>query len=193
MMRPAAVTTVILAGGQGSRIGGNKALQTLRGRPLIDWVFSAVRPQSAEVLISANENQPAYAQFACPVIADNLPGYAGPLAGLQAAMQQANCEWVVSVPCDTPFLPNDLIARLRAAAQTNASEAAVAVVNGKRQPAIALYRKSVLPKLDAYLDRGERKVSLWLDTLQTSEVAFDDAIAFMNLNSQDELKAANHQ
>jgi molybdenum cofactor guanylyltransferase len=194
MMQPAArtsstISTVILAGGQGSRMGGNKALQNLRGRPLIDWVFAVVRPQSAEVLISANENQTAYAHLGCPVIADHLPGYAGPLAGLQAAMQQANCAWVASVPCDTPYLPQDLIARLCTA--MGDAEAAVAVVAGRRQPAIALYRKNVLPKLDAYLQRGERKVGGWLDTLHVNEAVFDDADAFTNFNSLAELEAAN--
>jgi molybdenum cofactor guanylyltransferase len=109
------VTTVILAGGQGTRIGGGKALQNLRGRPLIDWVFAAISPQSAEVLVSANEDPAAFAHLGCAVIADSLPGHAGPLAGLQAAMQHAIREWVASVPCDTPFLPHDLIAGLFAA------------------------------------------------------------------------------
>lgn len=187
MLHP--VTTVILAGGQGSRIGGNKALQSLRGRPLINWVFSAIRPQSAEALISANENQSAYAYLGCPVIADRLPGYAGPLAGLQAAMLQASYEWVATVPCDTPFLPDNLIGKLWAAIAD--AEAAVAVVEGKRQPAFALYRKNLLPRLDAYLGRGERKVGGWLDTLQASEVVFDDAYAFININTQDELEGCN--
>lgn len=181
-----AVTTVILAGGQGSRIGGNKALQSLRGRPLVDWVFDAIRPQSAEVLISANENQTAYVHLGCPVIADLLPDYAGPLAGLQAAMQLASCEWVASVPCDAPFLPRDLIAKLAAA--LGDAEAAVAVVEGRRQPTIALYRKSVLlPKLNAYLATGERKAGGWLATLRVHEAVFDDAAVFTNINTQEEL------
>jgi molybdenum cofactor guanylyltransferase len=189
MMQPAPVTTVILAGGQGSRIGGDKALQNLRGRPLIDWVFAAISPQSAEVLISANENPAAFAHLGCAVIADSLPGYAGPLAGLQAAMQHASREWIASVPCDTPFLPHDLIARLFATIDD--ADAAVAVVEDRRQSTIALYRKTVLPKLNAYLDKGERKVGSWLDTLQVSEVVFDDPHAFINVNSRDELRECN--
>jgi len=183
------VTTVILAGGQGSRMGGDKALRDLRGLPMIEWVIGAIMPQGTEILISANENQVALSDFGYPVIPDNLPGHAGPLAGLQAAMHYANGEWVASVPCDTPFLPEDLIARLLVAAGT--AEAAVAVVKGRRQPAIALYRRSVLPKLDVYLESGERKVSRWLDTLEVREAAFDDADAFVNINSLEELDAAN--
>ena len=183
------VTTVILAGGQGSRIGGDKALRDLRGLPLIEWVIGAIMPQGTEIIISANDNQAALSDFGYPVISDYLPGYAGPLAGLQAAMQHASGEWVASVPCDTPFLPDDLIARLLAAA--GAAEAAVAVVNGRRQPAIALYHKSVLPRLNAYLDSGERKVSGWLDMLQVREAVFDDAEAFVNINSLEDLDTAS--
>lgn len=188
-MQQPAVTTVILAGGQGTRMGGNKTLQNLRGRPLIDWVFAAIRPQSAEVLISANENKAAYAHLGCPVIADRLPGYAGPLAGLQAAMLDASHDWIASVPCDTPFLPDNLIVRLFDA--LGDAEAAVALVEGKRQPTIALYRKNVRPKLDAYLKSGERKAGKWLATLQVSEAVFDDADAFININTQTELEECN--
>ncbi len=179
------VTTVILAGGQGIRIGGDKALQLLRGRPLIDWVLDAVKPQSAEVLISANERHAAYAHCGCRIVADLTPG-AGPLAGLQAAMRQASHEWVASVPCDTPFLPSDLIERLFAA--LNDGEAAVAVA-GRRHPTIALYRKSLLPRLDAYLAAGERRVGGWLDTLRVGEAVFDEVAAFANVNTREDLQS----
>lgn len=183
------ITTVILAGGQGTRIGGDKGLQRLHGRPLIAWVLDAVREHSDEVLLSANNERIEYTDLGCPVIADQTPGWAGPLAGLQSALRRARNNNIASVPCDTPFLPKDLIARLYAA--VGDSEAAVAVVEGRRQPTIALYRKNVLSKLDAYLDAGERKVGNWLDTLQVSEVVFDDAAAFININSSEELAAAN--
>jgi molybdenum cofactor guanylyltransferase len=181
------VTTVILAGGQGSRIGGDKALQCLRGTPLVQWVLDAVYAESDEVLINVNEHQAAYAHYGCRIVADVTPGNAGPLAGLQAAMRCARNEWVVSVPCDTPFLPRDLIGKLFAAIDD--AEAAVAVAVGRRQPTIALYRKSVLPRLDAYLDSGERKVGGWLATLNVSEAVFDDVSAFCNINTLDELSA----
>ncbi len=182
------VSTVILAGGQGTRIGGDKGLQILRGKPLMLWVLDAVRGQSDEVLISANGGRAEYAGFGCAVIADQTPDSAGPLAGLQSALRCARNDWVASVPCDTPFLPDDLIARLFAAA---GNEAAVAVVEGKRQPTIALYHKNVLPELDEYLASGARKVAGWLDTLQVSEVVFDDAAAFININSQHDLAFVN--
>ncbi len=183
------VTTVILAGGQGSRMGGDKALRDLRGLPLIEWVLGAIMPQANEILISANDNLPAFQHLGYPVVSDYVPGYAGPLAGLQAGMQHASGEWVASVPCDTPFLPDDLIARLLTAA--SGMEAAVAVVNGRRQPAIALYHRSVLPRLNAYLDGGERRISGWQDLLRVREAVFDDDEAFLNINSLQDLEAAN--
>ena len=190
-MPSSATTTVILAGGLGTRIGGAKALQTLHGRTLIDWVLDAVSKQSEEILINVNEKHDAYLRFDRRIIADQTPDWAGPLAGLQPAMRYARHDWVASVPCDTPFLPDDLIARLFSAIRANATEAAVAAVEGSRQPSIALYHKSVVPRLDAYLALGGRKVRDWQDTLHLSEVVFDNAIAFTNINSLDDLTRAN--
>ena len=182
-----AITTVILAGGLGKRIGGDKGLQTLHGRALIDWVLGAVSSQSEEILINVNGEHGAYARFGRRIIADETPGWAGPLAGLQSALRHARHDWVACVPCDTPFLPDDLIARLFSAASTDAADAVVAVAEGKRQPTIALYHKNVLPKLDAYLASGGRKIKDWQDTLRLSEVVFDNADAFTNINSLDDL------
>ncbi len=181
------VTTVILAGGLGRRIGGEKALLPLRGKPLVQWVLEAVQSQSDEVLINTNTNDAGYAAYGCRVIADVTPGRAGPLAGLQAAMMSARNEWVASVPCDTPFLPHDLIAKLAAA--INGADASVAVAGGRRHPTIALYRKSVLPRLDAYLASGERKAGGWLATLDLREAVFDDANSFANINTPQDLGA----
>lgn len=186
------ITAVILAGGMGKRIGGDKGLQPLHGRPLIQWVLDAVGGHVAEVLVNVNERHDAYACFGQRIIADQIPNWAGPLAGLHSAMHHAHTDWVASVPCDTPFLPDDLIARLFAAARADSAQAAVAVVNGRRQPTIALCRKNLLPSLDAYLVSGGRKVGEWQDTLRLSEVVFDNGIAFTNINSLDDLTRVNH-
>ena len=185
------VTTVILAGGLGTRIGGEKGLQLLHDRALIRWVLDAVSRDSEELLINANDAQGAYANFGYRVIADLIPDWPGPLAGLHAALSAAQSEYVMTVPCDTPFLPDDLIARLAAAQSINASEAAVAVAGGRRQPTIALYHKRVLPKLLAYLAAGGRKVNDWLDSLRLSEVVFDNGADFDNINSRDDLARAS--
>ena len=187
-----AITTVILAGGLGTRIGGAKGLQPLYGRALIDWVLDSVSRQSEEILINVNGVHDDYLCFGYPIIADQTPNWAGPLAGLQSALRLARHDWVASVPCDTPFLPDDLIARLfKAVAATTTAEASVAVVTGKRQPTIALYHKNVLPKLDVYLNSGGRKVNSWLETLHLSEAVLDDAIAFTNINTLNDLAHAN--
>ena len=166
-------------------------MQPLQGRALIDWVLDSVGGQSAEVLLNANGEHGAYARFGQRIIADETPDWPGPLAGLQSALRHAHHDWVACVPCDTPFLPDDLLARLFAAVSTDATEAAVAVADGKRQPTIALYHKNVLSSLNAYLASGGRKVRGWQDTLHLSEVVFDDAAAFININSLDDLKRVN--
>ncbi len=186
------VTTVILAGGLGTRIGGDKGLQILHGRALISWVLDAVSTDSAEVFINANDADGAYAHFGYRVIADQIPDWPGPLAGLHAALLCAATDYVMTVPCDTPFLPDDLIARLVAAQNLHSTEVVVAVAGGRRQPAVALYRKNVLPKLLAYLASGKRKVNDWLESLQLSEVVFDNAAEFDNINSQEDLARAAH-
>ncbi len=185
-----AISTVVLAGGKGTRIGGDKGLQLLRGKALIDWVLDVIVKQSDEVMISANANQNEYAARGCRIIADQISDGAGPLAGLHAALQGARHNLIACVPCDTPFLPDDLIASLLSTI-TPTTEAVVAVVEGQRQPAIALYHRDVLPKLDAYLGSGARKVGDWLNKLRVSEVVFEDAAAFTNINSWDELDMAN--
>lgn len=183
------VTIVVLAGGKGARMGGAKAFRELRGMPLIEWVLGAVEPQSADIVISANEDIAAFEALGFPVVQDSIPGYAGPLAGLHAAMRQTQNAWVASVPCDVPFLPDDTVLRLREAA--GEADAAVAVANGRREPAVAIYRIGVLSRLEAYLAAGNRKVEDWLMLLQAREAVFEDAEDFINFNSLEQLEAAN--
>ena len=183
------VTTVILAGGQGKRMGGNKALRELRGRPLLERVIGRIEPQGSGILLSAHGNETHLAQFGFPIVSDLLGGHAGPLAGLQAAMRFADTEWVASVPCDTPFLPDDLLRRLLRAAWE--ADAAVAVVAGRRQPTVAIYRRRLLPRLEDYLARGGRKAGAWLELLNAREAEFDDPADFENFNTLEELDAAN--
>lgn len=185
------LTTVILAGGLGKRIGGDKGLQLLQGRPLIRHVLESVAPHSSAVLINANTTLEAYKPLACRIITDEMPDWQGPLAGLHAALLNAQTEYVLTVPCDTPFLPHDLVARLQQAVFDGTADAAVAMAGGRRQPTIALYNRRVLPRLQAYLDAGKRKVNDWLDSLQLSEVVFDNVAAFDNINTREDLERAN--
>jgi molybdopterin-guanine dinucleotide biosynthesis protein A len=182
---------VILAGGRGSRMGGvDKGLQLLRGRPMVTWVIERLAPQVDELLINANQNAAAYAGFGYRVIADEFGGFAGPLAGLQRGLTEASHELVATVPCDSPFLPRDLIARLRGALEREAAEIAVAKTGDQPHPVFSLTRRGVLDSLTAFLAGGGRKIDAWYSRLRLAEVPFDDeAGAFSNINTREELSA----
>lgn len=183
------ITGVILAGGMGQRMGGaDKGLQDLRGRPLVAWAIERLEPQVDHLLISANRNFAQYAAFGYPVLPDDIPDFAGPLAGLHAALGHADTPLVASAPCDTPWLPIDLVARLLGALQGNAADLAVARTPQRIQPLCCLVRRNVLPQLTRYLTAGGRKVMDWQASLNTVSVLFDDAAgAFSNINTTEEL------
>ena len=185
----ATITGVILAGGQGRRMGGaDKGLQELGGRPMAAHVLERLAPQVDAVLISANRNLERYAELGCPVLPDTLHGYAGPLAGLQAALAQATTPLLVTAPCDSPFLPADLVARLHDGLVAQQAELAVACADGRAHRAFCLLRRELLPGLDAFLAAGERRVGLWHASLKVAEVDFsDEAGAFGNINTTEDL------
>jgi molybdopterin-guanine dinucleotide biosynthesis protein A len=183
------ITGVILAGGLGRRMGGmDKGLQEVDGQPLVQRVLARLAPQVDSVMISANRNLERYAIFGCPVLPDKIPDFAGPLAGLHAALSQANSSLLVTVPCDSPFLPTDLVRRLHAALEAEGAELAVARTGDQMQRAFCLMRCEILPKLSAFLASGGRKVWLWHASLKAAEVAFDDeSAAFSNINTPEDL------
>jgi len=184
------VTGLILAGGQGRRMGGvDKGLQPLRGKPMVAWVLERLAPQVDEVIINANQHQDEYARFGHRIAPDRIEGFAGPLAGLQAGLQSAGHPLLVTVPCDSPFLPRDLVERLRAALDAANAELAVAKTGTQPHPVFSLVRVSVLPGLTEFLERGGRKIDTWYAALKVVEVPFDDeAEGFSNINTRDELK-----
>ncbi len=186
------VTGVVLAGGQGRRMGGvDKGLVDLAGAPMVAHVLARLAPQVGDVLINANQNLDRYRAFGQPVVEDAVGGFAGPLAGLHAGLARASGELVVTVPCDSPFLPLDLVARLRAALDREGAQLAVAKTFDQPHPVFALVRRDVLPNLAAFLAAGGRKIDAWYAALRIVEVAFDDeADAFRNINTADELAAA---
>jgi molybdopterin-guanine dinucleotide biosynthesis protein A len=185
------ITGLILAGGQGRRMGGvDKGLTLLRGRPMIAWVLERLAPQVDELLINANQNLAQYRSFGHPVISDEIGGFAGPLAGLHAGMKTAHGAFVLMVPCDSPFLPTDLAQRLFDALDADHADVAVAKSGAQPYPVFALARTSLRPGLAAFLEGGGRTVYAWYDSLKLIEVAFDDQEhAFTNINTTDELKA----
>lgn len=185
------VTGVILAGGLGRRMGGvNKGLQRLKGKPLVQWVIERFAPQVDELLINANQNLDQYGSLGYRVVEDDIGGYAGPLAGLHRALTEARHERVATVPCDSPFLPHDLVSRLRSALEAHAADIAVARTGDQPHPVFCLCRRDVLPGLTSFLAGGGRKIDAWYASLETVEVPFDDAVAaFSNINTRDELRS----
>jgi molybdopterin-guanine dinucleotide biosynthesis protein A len=184
------VTGLILAGGQGRRMGGvDKGLQVLRGKPMVAWVLERLAPQVDELIVNANQNGAEYARFGHRVVPDRIGGFAGPLAGLQAGLEAAAHTLVVTVPCDSPFLPLDLVARLRDAMVRTGAALAVAKTGAQPHPVFSLVRKSALSGLTAFLERGGRKIDAWYAALDVVEVPFDDQPdAFSNINTREELK-----
>ena len=183
------ISGIVLAGGQGRRMGGvDKGLQSLGGKAMIEHVIARLGPQVDEIVINANQNLERYAQLGYTVAPDVTGGFAGPLAGLQAGLQAAKHPLVVTAPCDSPFLPRDLVARLGAA--LGANQLAVAKTGDQPHPVFALVRRDLLDHLTAYLNGGGRKIDAWYASLKVVEVGFDDeAEAFSNINTREELRS----
>ncbi len=183
------VTGVVLAGGQGSRMGGvDKGLQPFGGATMVEHVLERLRPQVDEVLVNANRNPEVYAAFGHRVVSDEIEGFAGPLAGFERGLAHASGELVVTVPCDSPFLPRDLVARLRAGLEREGAQVAVAKAAGQAHPVFCLMRRGVHGSLRDFLASGQRKIDRWYESLPMVEVPFDDeAEAFLNINTREEL------
>jgi molybdenum cofactor guanylyltransferase len=183
------VTGLVLAGGQGSRMGGiDKGLQVFRGKPMVAHVIERLAPQVDGLIISANRNPEAYANFGHRVIADEIEGFAGPLAGIERGLFEASSLFVMTAPCDSPFLPLDLVQRLRTAIDRENAQLAVAKTGDQAHSVFSLMRRDVHESLRAFLASGDRKVGLWHARLRVIEVAFDDeAESFLNINTPGEL------
>lgn len=171
--------------------GIDKGLVEFRGKPLVAHVLERIAPQVDTLLINANRETEAYQQLGYPVIADAIGGYAGPLAGLHTGMQHATTPLIATVPCDSPFLPTDLIARLLAALESQQADLAVAKTGDQAQPVFCLCHTNLLTNLTQFLEHGGRKIDAWYASLNFVEVSFDDQQqAFANINTLAELEAA---
>jgi molybdopterin-guanine dinucleotide biosynthesis protein A len=183
-----AITGLVLAGGLARRMGGmDKGLVELAGRPMIEHVLDALRPQVGSLLISANRNIDRYAAYGHPVVSDTLQGFMGPLAGVLAALQPLATEFLVTVPCDAPLVAPDLVGRLHAACVANDADVAVATDGRRQQPVFLLLRTGTAPSLQAYLSGGGRKIGTWFAGLRLAEADLGDALdTFVNVNDPDE-------
>src|SRR5258708_3019015 len=184
------VSGIVLAGGLRRRMGGvDKGLQPLHGKPLVQDGLARLAPEVDEIVINANQNLERYGALGHRVVSDRVGGFAGPLAGLHAGLQAIAHPLAVTVPCDSPFLPSDLVARLRE--HLGANDLAVAKTGDQAHPVFALVRRSVASNLETYLAGGGRKIDAWYASLKVVEVAFDDeADAFRNINTLEELGRA---
>ena len=191
-MKDPHITGIVLAGGQGRRMGGvDKGLVPLDGHPLIARVLERLAPQVDTIVINANQNVERYRAFGYPVVSDAVGDFAGPLAGLHAGLIAAQTPFAVTAPCDSPFLPLDLVARLSVALVRNHAQLAVAKTFDQAHPVFALVDAAVLPHLEQFLQQGGRKIDAWYATLAVTEVQFDDEHdAFRNINTRAELAAA---
>jgi molybdopterin-guanine dinucleotide biosynthesis protein A len=187
---PQQITGVVLAGGLARRMGGqDKGLVEFGGRPLVEWVIDRLRPQVRALVINANRNRDRYARYGYPVIADAMADFQGPLAGFSSALAALETPWMVTVPCDGPYLAPDLVTRLCTALRDQGAELAVASDGQRMQPVYALIPRVLAPSLEAYLMTGERKIDRWYARHQTATADFSDRPdCFANINSSDEVE-----
>jgi len=184
------VTGLILAGGKGNRMGGvDKGLQPFRGRRLVDHVYERFAPQVGGIIINANQNHEEYKTFGVRVVSDAIGGYAGPLAGLHAGLSVSKRPFLASVPCDSPFLPADLIERLYQRIDETGAELAVAKTGEQPHPVFSLMRRGVLDHLADFLKDGGRKIDDVVCYVERRRGGFDDEPgAFSNINTREELQ-----
>jgi molybdopterin-guanine dinucleotide biosynthesis protein A len=183
------IVGVILAGGRGSRMGErDKGWIELRGRPLIAHVVERFAPQVDRLIVSANRSLERYAGLGVKVVTDLRPDYPGPLAGLEAALDATDARILAAVPCDSPFLPLDLVARLRQRLRADAAQIAVPRVGGRIHPVFCVCTGDVRDSIERALTTGQHRLERWCRSLKLAEVDFEDAGAFRNLNAPDDLE-----
>lgn len=192
LIQPQQITALVLAGGQSRRMGGrDKGLLPFGGGLLIGHVLDAVRPQVHALMISANRNQDAYSRFGCPVLADSLEGFQGPLAGFLAGLEHMPTEYLLTLPCDGPIVVPDLARRLATGLSRANAEIAVAHDGQRLQPVYALLHRGVLEGLRQALAEGERKIDRWYPRHRWVTVDFSDVPEqFSNINTPEDYAVA---
>ena len=187
------ITGLILAGGRGSRMGGaDKGLQNHLGMPMAMHALLRLAPQVGEIIINANRNLAAYESMGVPVWPDTVPDYAGPLAGFLAGLEHCETPYLVTVPCDSPLFPDDLVARLAQALVDADAEIAMAATREggalQVQPVFCLMKTELIESLIRFTQSGQRKIDKWTAQHRCVEVPFDDTEAFANANTHHELQ-----
>ena len=183
-----AITGLVLAGGRAQRMGGiDKGLILLNGKPMIEHVIAALRVEIDKLLINANRNLEQYAAFGYPVIPDIMDGYLGPLAGIASGMRAASSQYIVTAPCDSPLVANNLVRRLYETLTREGADISVAHDGERMHPVFALMRRDLLPNLLDFLNAGQRKIDRWYAQHRLAVAYFrDQPEAFRNVNSPEE-------
>ena len=185
------VTGVILAGGQARRMHGqDKGLVLLNNKPMIEYVIKSLKPQVGELFINANRNLEKYAAYGFDIVSDELSGYHGPLAGMASALNKVTTPYMLTTPCDSPFMVDDLAERLINALETNDADISVAHNGERMQPVFCLIKKELLPSINDFLNEGERKIDKWFNQHKLAIADFSDKPkTFDNLNTIEDIQS----
>jgi len=193
MIDTSQITGLVLAGGRGSRMGGaDKGLQNCKGMPMALQALLRLAPQVGATMINANRNLSAYEAMGAAVWPDTLADYAGPLAGFLTGLERCETPYLVTVPCDSPLFPLDLVERLARALVLEDADIAMAATRDKDglqvQPVFCLMKAELLESLVRFTQGGQRKIDRWTAQHRCAVVPFDDALAFANANTLEELQ-----
>jgi len=182
------ITAVILAGGRGKRMGGqDKGLLEFSDKPMIEHILAAISPQCSEIFINANRNIEHYKKYNHRVLTDDLNDFQGPLAGFIVALEQASTPLLITLPCDAPQLPDDLVKRMMSVMQEADADIAVAHDGVRLQPVYALIKTGLADDLKKFLSGGERKIDRWYALNNTVQVDFSDTRQlFQNINTPEQ-------
>jgi len=189
------ISAVILAGGQAKRMGGvDKGLQTLHGKQLFQFIYDRLHSQVEHISVNANRNQAIYAVAGLPVFGDNIEGFQGPLSGILTALERSETDFVLFVPCDSPFFPDNLLEKLKSAVVFHGVSIAYVHDGEREHPTFCLMARSLKEKLAAYLAAGERRMLQFMRQNGAVSVDFsENKAAFTNINTLDELQQFNVQ
>ena len=189
------ITGLILAGGRAQRMGGiDKGLIPFHNKPLIESAIAKLKPQTQSIIINANRNITKYASYGYPVIMDETPDFSGPLAGYAVGLKACKTSYLLTSPCDSPLLPNNLAELLSAEMERGDFQLVYASskeTDGKvwAQPVFCLMRANLQDSLATFLMTGDLKIDRWFKELRSSTVIFDDPQVFANVNTPEELKS----
>ncbi len=189
------ISAVILAGGQAKRMGSvDKGLQPLQGKPLFQFIYDRLHSQVEHISVNANRNQAIYAVAGLPVFGDNIEGFQGPLSGILTALERSETDFVLFVPCDSPFFPDNLLEKLKSAVDFHGVSIAYVHDGEREHPTFCLMARSLKEKLAAYLATGERRMLQFMRQNGAVSVDFsENKAAFTNINTLDELQQFNEQ